>query len=256
MNPSYSFPYENPYINYKNHVVAYIVKSIRPDITYSPFEGISTNIFRSSLLFPDLSDGNRGTYSTWDLIKTGIEGKTSSKISGFSARIVPGSRKNGESDLVIFNGLFGIYPVGKFNGKLIIKSKKLDKDYLGFAKSFKRWVKNIDELSLLKLNNSKFSEIFTTYVHSNDRSDAKLFLTRDMQDRILTLSKKTDHKLELSFIDSKLYIAVRIKKDLFKLSLFRSVKIETLKKDLNVLTDIININNYLGLEGLYIEDKV
>ena len=252
----YSSSTKDYLMNYKENIVEYVVKSINPDITYSPYGGISVNLFESSLLFPDLMGVKGCTYSTWDLITTGSKGKTRSMISGFSARIMPRTRKNGESDLVIFKGLFGAYPVGMFTGKLIIKSKKLDKDYFGFVKSFKRWVKNIEDLSLLEIDNSKFTEIFTTYVHPNDEGNAKLFLTRDMQERILTFSKKTDHNLELSLIDGKLYFAISIKRHLFKPVLFRSVNLESLQDDLNILKDIININDYLGLEELCFEDKV
>lgn len=74
---------------------------------------------------------------------------------------------------------------------------------------------------LVRLENVGFEKEFVVY--ADDQNNARYILTPVIMERILTLRKKSGDIIYISFIGSKVYVALSFKKDYFEPRVFSSL---------------------------------
>jgi hypothetical protein len=75
---------------------------------------------------------------------------------------------------------------------------------------------------LVKLENPEFEKEFCVY--SDDQVEARYILSPSLMQRIVEFKRKWDTKIYMSFRDSKVYIAIKMNKNLFETRLFKSIE--------------------------------
>ena len=99
----------------------------------------------------------------------------------------------------------------------------------------------------MKLESPEFEKEFAVY--SNDQVGARYILSNNMMERLVEFKNKTNEKVYLSFVDSKVYVAISIEKDLFEPPRFKPVNdislVQEFFDDMNLaigIVDDLNLN--------------
>ncbi len=74
---------------------------------------------------------------------------------------------------------------------------------------------------LIKLEDPEFEKEFCVY--ADDQVEARYILSPALMQRIVEFKRKWNTKVYLSFRDSKVYIAIKMDKNLFETRLFKSI---------------------------------
>jgi len=74
---------------------------------------------------------------------------------------------------------------------------------------------------LIKLEDPEFEKEFCVY--GDDQIEARYILSPALMQRIVEFKRKWNTKVYLSFRDSKVYIAIKLNKNLFETRLFKSI---------------------------------
>ncbi|MEJ0033931.1 MAG: DUF3137 domain-containing protein [Bacteroidota bacterium] len=204
---------------FKSEVIAKLVKSIDPSLTYNSSQCISSNDYHKSKLY--LHGINR--YKGDDLV-TGVVGKTSIRFSELLTENETRSRdSNGnekKSIETIFRGLFFVADFNKkFIGETIVLPDTAESLFGSLGTMFQKW--NMSRDQLVKMEDVDFEKAFAVY--SNDQVEARYILSTSLMQRILQFREKTRSKIGLSFIDSEVFIAVPLKENLFEAPFFSSM---------------------------------
>ena len=100
---------------------------------------------------------------------------------------------------------------------------------------------------LVKLENTEFESEFAVY--SDDQIESRYILSPSLMEKILSFKKQTNKNIQLSFIDSRLYVAIPYSKALFEPRLFGDMinfsDIQEYHDDLNLVISIaetLNLN--------------
>jgi hypothetical protein len=134
----------------------------------------------------------------------------------------------------VFKGLFFIADFNKhFQGETFVLSNNLGSTIIQ---------------ALQQLEDPTFRTLFSTY--SNDQVEARYILSTSLMERIVKLRRKANRKIQISFVDSLIYIAIAYEEDLFEPQLFKSMLdlrpmqeyFETLQLMLNIVEDL-NLNH-------------
>ena len=80
---------------------------------------------------------------------------------------------------------------------------------------------NISRDKLVYMEDPAFEKMFKVY--SNDQVEARYILSPNMLNRIVLMKNRLNKKIHLSFINSKMFLAVSINKNLFNPKLNKSV---------------------------------
>ena len=70
----------------------------------------------------------------------------------------------------------------------------------------------------MKLENPEFEEAFVVY--GGDQNEARYILSPRTMERMLEFSRKSGKKVQFSFVDSRVYVAIPYTKSLFEPKLF------------------------------------
>lgn len=99
---------------------------------------------------------------------------------------------------------------------------------------------------LIRLEDPRFEQEFCVY--GEDQVEARYILTPALMERILAFKKKWNTRVYLSFLDSKVYIAISMYKNLFELRTFKPAADYTfLEESMHFLTLLIEIVDDLNL---------
>ncbi len=141
---------------------------------------------------------------------------------------------------IIFKGLFFIAEFNKnLNESSFVVPEKSHSNMLGKEKSK---VNRFGEL--IKLENPEFEKIFSVY--GTSEQEARYILTPMMMEAMVAVYKKFGFAMRFSFIGSKVYCAIPMKKDMFEPNIKRGVKcsdIEEFYMILNLIETIITEMN-------------
>ena len=74
---------------------------------------------------------------------------------------------------------------------------------------------------LIKLEDPEFERLFAVY--GNNQIEARYILSTSLMERITTFKKKTGQKIYLSFVGSKVYVAISFTKSLFEPRIFNTL---------------------------------
>ena len=227
-----------PYkIKFKKLIVKPLVQFVNPEFNYCPEWGITNAEFKSCGIFR-----THNRFKSEDLI-IGTLDKSKFQYSEIDAKYESGSGKN-RSVKTIFKGVLLIADFNKhFNGKTYVRTDVAEKF---FGKLIGNSLQKIfSTASLVKLENQEFEQEFV--VKSTDPVEARYILTPSLMDRMMRLRRKHG-KIQFSFIEEKMYIAIPSNKDRFEPSMFNRLDNYSLIKDFyDEVTTIVDIIEELNL---------
>ncbi len=221
---------------FKQEVVSEIVKAIDPTWEYNADQHISSSEYRSSDLFKQSVDRYRGD----DLISGKIE-KTDFRCSELHTEYkTVTTDKNGarkETWHTIFKGLFFHADFNKeIKGKTYIEPDTAERLLGKFGQGLQMSSKG----KLVKLENPEFEKIFAVF--GTDQTEARYILTPTIMEALVNIYKKYKRKMHLSFIGSRVYVAMSFNKNLFEPKVFSS---GVNYKDIEFMYNLFEINQII-----------
>lgn len=202
---------------FKNCVIRELVALIDPHFDYFPHRHIDEADYRESELFRNRIDRYRGR----DLVE-GALGATRFFFSELmheemqETTDAKGCRRTRWE--TVFKGLFFIADFNKpFHGKTYVVPDARG-SVLNLGKLFEKG--SFGRGDIVELENPEFDALFTVY--GTDQIVARYILSSAMMDRLVHFRNKADTPVHLSFINSKMFVALPLSKDLFAPKIFSS----------------------------------
>jgi len=204
---------------FKSKVIGEMVLFIEKSLVYDSKGKIAPGEYKKSKLFTHGYDRYKG-----DDHVTGKLGATQIEFSELHTQYETKDKDGKSSWHTIFKGIFFIADFNKeFKGETFIQPDLAEKIF-GFMGSSLQGM-NKAKGDLVKMENDEFEKEFVVY--ASDQVEARYILSTKLLQRIIDFKHKTGNKMHLSFINSKLYIGVSLKRNLFEVSYFKSL----LKRD-------------------------
>ena len=239
----YAFYKINPlwssyYSAFKQQVIKQIIHFIDDTLTYSPTDCISRGRFEECGIFRTHID----RYSGDDLV-TGKIGSTDMKFSEVHAEYkTQTTDSKGRTQThwhTIFKGLLFSADFNKhFSVSTYVLTDTAEKLFGSFGTKFQKFSGHGD---LVKLEDPEFEKSFVVY--SSDQTEARYILSSSLMKRILDYKIKSKKNIQLSFISSRLFVAVPYGKDLFEPKLFGEItdfkSVEEYYTDLKLVLELI-----------------
>lgn len=225
---------------FKQKVLPVIIKSINPGLAYSADNYIARHEFVGSKIFQNRIDRYKGEDHF-----IGMVGQTHVEFSELHAE-----EKHTSTDskgrtqtrwVTIFKGLFMIADFHKdFKGHTIVLPDTAEKFFGGWlGKKLQSW--NISRDDLINLEDPEFEKEFVVY--GDDQVEARYILSTSMMRRILELQQKFNCGIYLSFLNSKVYIAIYSGKNMlepkFSQSLLEQDALKRFYDEINICLDIV-----------------
>jgi hypothetical protein len=204
--------------NFKDKIISKIVGFVDENLVYTPDGTVSREEFTNSGIFQKYASNYHGE----DHFKGRMD-KTAFEFSEVVAKHVTSTgtgSKRKEHQHLIFKGIFFVADFNKnFNGHTVVLPDTAER-MLG------KFGQNLQSMSsrgqLVKLENPEFEKEFCVY--SENQVEARYILSPSLMQRIVEFKRKWDTKIYLSFCDSKVYIAIKMNKNLFETRLFKSIE--------------------------------
>ena len=223
---------------YKNRIITRIANFVDEGLTYTPDGSVPKSEFVKSEIFQLSCDKYNGEDHF-----SGKLGKTDIEFSEVVAkhRNTSGSGSNKKDDYsIIFRGLFIIADFNKnFKTHTVVLPDTAERLFGKFGQKLQSL--SFTRGELIRLEDPEFEKEFCVY--GDDQVEARYLLTPALMQRIITFKRKWNTTIYLSFLDSKVYIAIRMFKNLFEARLFKSVVdysyMEENLKFLTLLTEIV-----------------
>jgi hypothetical protein len=228
-------PYQK---EFKKTVIQKIVQMMNPSFIYSPNNHIPLSLFESSGIFT----AKQNSYYGDDYVK-GRVGDADIEFSELDVSRVTCSGKN-QSRKTIFKGLFFSADFNKhFNTKTFVLTDVAETLFGSLGAKFQ--MENKSRGDLVKLENTAFEKAFSVY--SGDQIEARHLLTPVMMERIMHFRVSTKRKVQLSFVDNRLYVAIPFNKNLFEPRIWSTIErfsdIETFHGQLSLATSVVEMLN-------------
>jgi hypothetical protein len=203
------YPKEKRYKEeFKDKVFHRIIQAVNPNLGYNKSQFISEAKFFESKIFTERAD----RYSGEDHI-SGMVDKTEIEFSELHTQEKRTGNKGRTYYVTIFKGLFMIADFHKnFQGHTLVLPDTAEKLFGFLGKKFQSW--NFTREQVVHMENAEFEKEFVVY--SNDQVEARYILSTSMIQRILDLKKKYNTKVYLSFINSKVFVALYNDQNLFE----------------------------------------
>jgi len=219
---------------FKDTIIRKIVKFLDENLDYFPHRCIGRSTFMASQIFKTKPNRYKG-----DDYVCGRAGETQIEFSELNAEYESGSGKN-RSRRTVFKGLFFIGEFNKhFTCQTIVLPDTAENLFGGFGKLFQSW--NVLRGQLIKLEDPEFERYFVVY--GDDQIQARYILSTSLMERIVDFKKKTGRRIYLSFVGSKVFVAISFTKNLFEPKLFRTLLdfglIEEYFEDLQLAVGIV-----------------
>ncbi|MBP1681972.1 MAG: hypothetical protein H6Q35_2311 [Proteobacteria bacterium] len=219
---------------FKDQVIEKIIHFLDPSLIYDKTNSINEHEYQQSELFLESYDRFSGN----DLIRGTIEGV---EVHFCDLHVEKKVRtKNGKEEWTdIFQGLFFVADFNKaFHSKVVVLPDIAERS-LGVLGS---WIQgmNLQRGELMKLDHMEFEKFFVVY--GSDPIDSRYILSHALMEKIVQFRKKIDKSLYLSFVDSKLFLALNYNKPLFEPILSRSLlEFDYIKDYFELLVMILGI---------------
>jgi len=204
---------------FKEKIIQLIVKFIDPNLDYESIGFIPEHIFMNSEIFKVSPDRYRG-----DDFVSGLIGKTQIAFSELHAEYktetTDSEGRRQTHWYTIFKGLFIIADFNKnFQGKTVVLPDTAERLFGNFGKMLQSW--NVMRGQLIQLEDPEFEKLFAVY--GNNQIEARYILSTSLMKRIVDFKKKSGRQIYLSFVGSKLFVAISYSKSLFEPRIFRTL---------------------------------
>jgi len=200
---------------FKKDIIANMVRFIDETLSYDPNGKIDKKDYNKSKLFTQSVDSYKG-----DDYVQGKLGATQIKFSELHTQYKTTDKDGKTQWHTIFKGIFFFADFNKdFNGEIFIQPDIAEKMF-GFMGSALQGI-NKSKGDLVKMENIEFEKEFVVY--ASDQVEARYVLSTKLLQRILDFKNKTGNKIYVSFIDSNVFIAISLNKNLFEVSYFKSL---------------------------------
>lgn len=248
---------------FKERVIQKIVRFVDSALTYHPSEYVPKSFFVESRIFQDPVDRYEG-----DDLVSGTIGKTAIQFSEINAQHVEktgqtsdtGSEKRTNTQTYpIFKGLFFVAEFNKdFSYNTIVLPDTAEKLFGRIGQKLQAL--NRFKGELIRLEDPEFEKQFVVY--GEDQITSRYVLSTSLMKRISDFRKTANKNIFLSFISSKLFVAIPYERPLFEPSLFKSLvdfeKIREYLHDLQLAVGIVedlNLNTRIWKKEERMEEK-
>jgi len=207
-------------LEFKNAVVGAVARFCDPSLAYRPQSCISESAFRESRLFLTGVDRYRGE----DYI-SGRIGETEIEFSEVHAEYKTTTRNSkghtSTSYHTIFRGLFFIGDFHKdFQGVTVVLPDTAEKAFGWLGQKLQEWnIARSEEL--VKLEDPEFEHEFVVY--ADDQVEARYILSTALMRRIVDFQREMQRTVYVSFVNSKVFVAISMSRNLFEPRIFRTV---------------------------------
>lgn len=199
---------------YKETVIRPMVHFIDESLVYEAYSKIPQSDFTASKIFTQGVDRYKGD----DFIQGKI-GETAIRFSEIHAEYYTTDKDGKRQYHTIFKGLFLIADFNKhFNGETYVLIDTAEKLFGKLGKIFQK--ANFVRPQLVKMEDPVFEKEFVVY--GSDQIESRYILTPAMMERMMKLKKKSN-KVQFSFKNSQVNIALPVSKNLFEAPLFKSM---------------------------------
>ncbi len=227
-------------LEYKRAVIQKIIKKIDSDFQFNAHKSVPRHeVIRSKLISTNMTD-----LMGEDHISGKVD-KTAFYMSEIKAMYI--QRREGDATEwkeTLFNGIFFVADFHKnFNQQTFILPKKTP----GVFRPVANKLGNLNFITppLVKLENTQFEKLFS--VHCKDQTEARYLLSSAMIENILNIQKKFKKRISVSFVHSKVCIAIPLTKNwlepLFWKTSANYRQLEDYHDTLNKIIDIIHDMN-------------
>lgn len=198
---------------YKDQLIQKLITFISQNLFYQKSGFISSYEYKKSKIFPTPYDRYQGD----DLVQ-GEVGGVALKFSELHTQVKK-RRKNTNYWADIFQGLFFVADFHKdFQTETVLLPDNAEK----FIGSFSHFFQSFSARGkLIKLDNPEFERNFVIY--SGDQVEARYILSHSLMENILLLKSRVQKELFISFVGSKIYIAIPFSKPLFEPKIYKKV---------------------------------
>ncbi|MDX2361766.1 MAG: DUF3137 domain-containing protein [Crocinitomicaceae bacterium] len=224
---------------YKEEVIREMIGFLSEDLNYSPSGFISEGEFKRSKIFLKSAD----RYTGDDLVEGNL-GETSVRFSELKTEYYTTNSKGNRTYHILFKGIFFIADFNKhFIGETMVLVDTAESMFGKLGTMLQKM--NVSRPKLVKLEDPTFEKEFAVY--GTDQVEARYILTPAMMSRIVDFKKKTG-KVSLSFLNSNVYIAIDVSKNLFEPPFYKSMlDFELVKEYFNYLVLCVDIVEDLDL---------
>jgi len=203
---------------FKKEIIAHMVTSIDASLVYEHNRFIPQSEYNKSKLF--LSNINR--YKGDDFVQ-GTVGKTAIRFSELLTQLETRRVNNGKTQTsvtTIFRGIFFIADFNKkFVGETFVVPDNAEKLLGSFGTIFQKMT--VGRPPLVKLEDIAFEKEFCVY--GTDQVEARYILSTALMQRIMEFKNRFNTDIFISFVDSQIFIAISVWKNLFEAPLLRSM---------------------------------
>jgi len=204
---------------FKRRVIGAIVEFCNPGLTYEPKGHISRETFRASRIFRHSIDRYRGE----DRV-TGPMGATAVDFSEIHAEYkTTSTNSKGHTSTqwhTIFRGLFFTADFNKhFRTVTVVLPDVAEKAFGWLGQKLQEM--NIGRPDLIKLEDPEFEREFVVY--GEDQVEARYILSTSLMQRILEFRRRAGTRVYLSFVGSRVHVAIPSTRNMFEPRLLRSV---------------------------------
>jgi len=225
---------------FKDQVIEKIIHFVDNSLTYHKNATVLESEYQRSELFLESYDRFSGS----DLVSGSIEG-VDVCFSALHIEKKEIDTKNKEQWKDIFQGLFFVAEFNKtFHSKVVVLPDIAEKT-LGVLGAWFQGM-NFSRGTLIRLDHSAFEKHFVVY--GSDPIESRYILSPSLMEKIVEFHDKINKRIFISFIHSKIYIAIPYIKSPFEPILFRSLlEFSYIKEYFELLNAMIGIVEELKL---------
>lgn len=234
----YMFVYRNESAGYKSlfkdQIIEKVIHFIDSSLVYSKNDSILEGEYQYSQIFPQSYD----RYSGNDLVQGTID-SVNVRFSDLHVEEKQRDKDGKEHWHTIFQGLFFIADFNKnFRGKTVVLPDVAQRS-LGIIGEWMQSI-NTSRGELIKLDHSEFEKYFVVY--GSDQIESRYILSHALMEKIVVFYKKNGKNIAISFRDSKMYLCIDYKKELFEPILSKSLlKFSYIREYFELLSMIVGI---------------
>jgi hypothetical protein len=191
---------------FKRTIIGKMVKFMDENLDYLPAGFIPKATFVASKIFgPEIT-----RYKGEDLV-SGKIGATEIQFS--EIEVAYGARGDTYRGAISFDGLFFVGAFNKdFTAQIVVLPDVAERLLVHVGQKLQALTKFRGQL--IKLEDPEFEKFFAVY--SDDQIQARYVLSTSLMEKVVEFRKKANKEIFLSFIESKVYVAVPLDRDLFE----------------------------------------